>query len=123
MKIPCESDLSTEDPERFAAAVLKCSSGYPEGCWRAGACIHGGCFDPVSVSAVEAKSQIDELKTLCNQLHVRQNQFLAGAIRLAAQFEQRYENSKRNQQHATALANSLVLRELNKLIKALEQTA
>ena len=123
MNIPCESDLSSEDHARFAAAIVKCNSGHPESCMDAGECVLGGCFDPVSLDLIQTKKHIDELKTLCDQLHVKQNQFLAGAARLAAQFEQRYENSKRNQQHATALANSLVLRELNKLIKALEQTA
>lgn len=121
--IPCEADLSSESPERFAAAVLKCNSGYPEGCWRAGECAFGGCFEPVSLDAIEADKRIDELKTLNNQLHVRQTQFLAGIERLIAQFDQRYKNSKRNQHHATALASNLVLRELNKLKQELEQTA
>lgn len=87
-----ESDLASDNHDRWAEAICKCIGGDPTACIVAQACVNGQCFkEPNPKNADELEREIEQLRKRNDELNAVLNQFCALLEKHSKSYEQTYD--------------------------------
>ena len=117
IKIPCEHDLLSKNPDVWANAVMRCKGGSPY-CGADGYChVGGSCFADQELTREQAILEVDRLAQELHNAKIENDKLRNAASQLVNQLELAKEHNLKNGNDQRVFALKFCIHEIKKAMR------